>query len=506
LAARPACATFGGAWGRAITDDSAPPAGLSVAGVRIGIGLFQGVALYGLYASRVRLDPVAFGALWSAALLAPIAALGAVGAVRRGSLAAWIAAAALVPAAMGAYDRFVAADGHDGWPSPPTIAAAAAVLYILHHLIVPADRARRWRADYEQYFDEGWRDAVRLVLAALFVGALWLLLLLGAQLFRLIGLRFLEQLIRQPWFAFPLSTTAFAIATQLTDVSVNLVRGARALALTLLSWLGPVLTLITAGFLLALPFTGLKALWATRSATGLMLSASAALIILINANYQDGERPGFPPRALKWSTRIAAVILAPLVVIAAYGLMLRIGQYGLTPSRIYALACVLVAACYAVGYLWAAISRGTWMKPLETANWWSAQIAVGVVLLVFSPVFDPARLSVQSQVGRLRAGAFRRRRSTMPSSTSGPAAGAARPSTSWRGRRATPPGCLSPNRRGRSSNAAPDGPPRRSPQTTGRRPSSWWASPCRPASSPSRGATRKIRPATVPSARRPASP
>jgi hypothetical protein len=289
---------------------------------------------------------------------------------------------------------------------PPGVAFfTAATLFILHHLVVPADEQRRWRAPYDSYFDEGWKDAVRLALAAFFVGALWLLLWLGATLFNLIGLKFLEKLITKPWFAFPATTTFFALAVHLTDVRAGLVQGARTLLLSLLSWLLPVFAVIAAGFLLALPFTGLKPLWSTRSASGVMLSACAALVVLINATYQDGEREGFPPAALKWATRLAAVTLAPLTLVAMYGVYLRVAQHGLSPSRIYAIACLVIAASYAAGYVWASIARQPWMKRIEGTNWFTAHLAVAVLLLIFSPALDPMRISVASQLHRLRTGA-----------------------------------------------------------------------------------------------------
>jgi hypothetical protein len=46
------------------------------------------------------------------------------------------------------------------------------------------------------------------------------------------------------------------------------------------------------------------------------------------------------------------------------------------------------------------------MKQLELTNWVSAQIAVLVLLLIFSPLLDPARISVASQLHRLQSGAI----------------------------------------------------------------------------------------------------
>src|ERR1700741_5139912 len=235
-------------------EDDVQPAMRNALALRVGIGLAQGLALYGLHRSRLELQPIVFEALWLTACLAPIAALGAVGPLRRIALWAWLATAVLITAGLGAYGRFIEAD-EQPWPSPQLFIFTAAALFILHHLITPANAERRWRASYARYFDDGWKDAVRLVLATLFVGALWLLLQLGAALFHLIGLEFLRRLFEKAWFALPITTVFFAIAIHLTDVRIDLVRGARTLALTLLSWLLPVLTILTVGLLFALPFT-----------------------------------------------------------------------------------------------------------------------------------------------------------------------------------------------------------------------------------------------------------
>jgi hypothetical protein len=140
-------------------------------------------------------------------------------------------------------------------------------------------------------------------------------------------------------------------------------------------------------------------------AGGMLLAAAAALTVLINATYQDGAREGYPPLLLRWTATAAALLLFPLIVLAAYGIALRIGQYGLTPERIYAVACLVVGCAYAVGYAWAAVAPGRWMLRLERVNVTVAHLVVLILLLLFSPLVDPVRLSVGDQVGRLRSGA-----------------------------------------------------------------------------------------------------
>lgn len=382
---------------------------------RLATGLIQGGALYLLYrAAEVGMwpdtRPEVFGGLALAFGYAPAVLLAAVGRLKPLPLALWTAAAATALFLMGWHDvarRVIPENDQAPYLEFPVLAFGAAALFVAHHLILPAIRERRWRADYHAYFDVAWKAGVQLALSLGFTLAFWLLLQLGAALFDVIGVKAMTTLIRKAWFAIPVTCLAFALAVQLTDVRDGLIRGVRTVALMLLSWLLPVIALLTAGFLAALPFTGLERLWDTGSATALVLAAAAALIILINTAYQDGRPDNLPPAALRIATRIAGLLVAPLVGLAFWGLALRIGQHGLTPDRIIALACAVVGAVYAVGYLIAAVRPGGWMRPLETTNVAAGVLAVATILALFSPLLDPARLSVADQVARLERGAVR---------------------------------------------------------------------------------------------------
>jgi len=67
-----------------------------------------------------------------------------------------------------------------GHTSPEELVAAAhaacfamaltgAGLFITHYLILPADQEGRWIATYERYFDDAWKDGVRIALSLLFL-------------------------------------------------------------------------------------------------------------------------------------------------------------------------------------------------------------------------------------------------------------------------------------------------------------------------------------------------
>jgi hypothetical protein len=389
----------------------------SLAIIRAIVGLAQGAALYLLYdAAEAKVWPAtngqAFAPLVLTAVFVPTLAIAGLGNLRLRNFAIWIAAATIVASALGAYDIFHdptggvfdAAAATRIAPSPPLWLALAAGLAVTHTLIVSGDADRAWIAKYPRYFDVAWKHAVQIALAAAFVGALWILLIIGAALFELIGIRFFDELLRKPWFWIPVTTLAFALAIHVTDVQAAIVRGVRTLALTLLSWLLPLFAVIAIGFLAALLFTGLDPLWGTRHATYLVLLTAAALIVLINAAYQDGT-PEHSVALLLPSAGIgAALALTPLVAIAAYAVMLRVNQYGWTPERVIAAAGVVVAACYALGYGLAAIASRPWLRWLEMTNVVTAIVVVAVMLALSSPVADPARIAVADQVARLEAG------------------------------------------------------------------------------------------------------
>jgi hypothetical protein len=381
-----------------------------IGAMRIAIGVAAGLALWGLHeAADDRAwpagQPGVFGALAAVATFAPFVLLGGLAALRGRTLVLWSLAAAAVLALLGWHDmgRRDEIGGHL-WLSVELMAFGAGGLFVAHELVAAGDAERRLIARYPTYFETAWKHGVQIVLSAGFVGVFWLLLFLGASLFRVIGIRTIEEVIREPWFAFAATAGMFAAAIQLTDVRAGLIRGIRTVALTLLSWLLPVLAVLAAAFLLALPFTGLEPLWKTRSAAGILLSAAATLIVLINAAYQDGEPDGIVPIVLRGTTRLAAVLLAPLVVLSGYALWLRIGQYGLTPDRVVGIAFTAAGAVYAAGYAFAALRPGRWMRRLELTNLVAAFVVLALLLAIFTPLADPARLSVDNQMARLASG------------------------------------------------------------------------------------------------------
>lgn len=396
----------------------------AIPAVRLVTGFVQGVALCLLYSAAESgywpaTHGLVFAPLLLVACLVPIIVLNGAGNMRPRSLLIWAGAAAVVLAGLAMHDIARGADPGNGdvwrllldhpdgqaiWPSPLLLVFSIVGLFIAHALIVAGDGERRIIATYPAYFDAAWKHGVQLALSFLFVGLFWVVLELGAGLFKLIDIDLLQRLIAHRWFALPATTLALASALHVTDARANIVRGIRVLVLTLLSWLLPVMTLLVMGFLSSLPVTGLATLWATRFAASLLLASAAALVVLANAAYQDGDAQHVPPRVLRYAGSAASLLLLPLVVIAAYALSLRVAQHGWTTDRIIAVSCLVVAGCYALGYAWAALRPGPWLARVAPCNVVAAVVVLGVLLALFTPLADPARLSVASQMARLASG------------------------------------------------------------------------------------------------------
>lgn len=380
------------------------------------MGVAQGLVLRGLFEAAT--SPWAFdhapmfAALAATLVFAPLVLTTAFAHLRPVALAIWLTAVAVVCAGIGAYDLDrapLALSGPRSLPSPLAWLTLSAGLFVAHSLVLGGAADGRFIGRYRSYFDVSWKLGLQLLLAALCVGVFWSLLNLGNALFMLIRIRGLDRLIGNNWFIFALTMAVFHTALHITDVRTEITAMVRRLVGNLLSWLLPMMTLLVAIFVLALPATGLEPLWATRYASVTLLAGAANLVLLINAAYQDGAgvigEAG--PRLsviLRGAIGIAGLLLLPLTLCAGYAIALRVGQYGWTPDRIFVAAGVILAGCYATGYL-IAILRGGLLQPrIDATNIATAFVALALLLALFSPVADPARISVADQMRLLRSG------------------------------------------------------------------------------------------------------
>lgn len=253
--------------------------------------------------------------------------------------------------------------------------------------------------DYRPLYADAWNLPVIVGISQLFVGGAVLLAFLIAQLFSFIGLGFLKDLLENTWFMMPFVGLLEGVAIGVTRQREKAVLAARGIKMALLRVTAPVFAAAITIFVGAVMIRGFEGLLTDLSPVGTLTASGLVAIIMINAIVADEGRP---ENALFGGTaRLLGVVLLFLMMLAVYGLYLRIGAEGWTPSRIFATLVVGVTTLYAPTYAAAALAE-RWVI-LRQGN-----IAISGILLllgafVLTPLFKPLTWSAQSQVAMLEA-------------------------------------------------------------------------------------------------------
>src|SRR5690625_7990780 len=109
---------------------------------------------------------------------------------------------------------------------------------------------------------------------------------------------------------------------------------------------------------------------------------------------------------------VACIVLSIIALNALYALWLRIGQYGWSAPRRYAVLMMAVLFGYALGYALSVVRRyvrnrrggQAWLPGVRRVNVVMSLVVIGLVVLTHSPVNDPYRAAVASQTKRLDDG------------------------------------------------------------------------------------------------------
>lgn len=255
---------------------------------------------------------------------------------------------------------------------------------------------------YYSLFKLSWRNFIVFAESWLFVGIFWGILHLGASLFAILNITLFKDLLDQDWFVIPTLTFALSFAVILFRHIIHTADTIAAILQTLIKFLLPVLAIISIGFMATLPFTGLSTLWQTGSGSLILLWLQALTLFFVNAVYQD-EGNERPYRLFIHRLVFISIALLPVYsTISAYGLWLRIEQYGLTVERCSALLIWAILACFAFGYLFGIVKyRDAWLSVRCHVNVLMGKVVLVTALLINTPVLNFQSLSVNSQLARL---------------------------------------------------------------------------------------------------------
>jgi len=266
----------------------------------------------------------------------------------------------------------------------------------------------RWSTSYRAIHGHVWSDAICAAGSLAFVGASWLMLLLLAELFHLLKIDILKNLIDDGWFGWTWSGAAYGAALGVLRNELGIIGTLRRVVMTVLSLLAVPLAAGLALFLVAMVVSGPQVLWdATRSATPVLLACAAGAWVLANAILRDENESMSGNRVLRIAGLVLVLAVLPLTIFAAVSMGTRVAQHGLSPERLWALVAIAVAVAYGVAWLAAVVrgwNAGEWRERVRRANLHLAVVICGVALFLALPILDFGAISARQQLARLQSG------------------------------------------------------------------------------------------------------
>ncbi len=269
------------------------------------------------------------------------------------------------------------------------------------------DRSR-WATDYRAIHGHVWSDAICAAGSLAFVGASWLMLFLLSELFHLLKIDLLRDLMNEGWFGWSWSGAAFGAALGVLRNEAAIIGTLRRVVMTVLSLLAVPLAAGLALFLVAMVLSGPQVLWdATRSATPVLLTCAAGAWVLANAILRDEDAEMSGNRVLRIAGLMLVLAILPLTVFAAVSMGTRIAQHGLSPERLWGLIAIAVAVAYGFAWLVAMVrgwKAGEWRERVRRANLHLAVVVCGIALFLALPILDFGAISARQQIARLESG------------------------------------------------------------------------------------------------------
>jgi hypothetical protein len=267
----------------------------------------------------------------------------------------------------------------------------------------------RWATSYRAIHEQVWSDAICAAGSLAFVGASWLMLVLLSELFTLLKITFLREMMNEGWFGWTWSGAAFGAALGVLRNELGIIGTLRRVVMTVLSLLAVPLAAGLALFLVAMVVSGPQVLWeATRSATPVLLLCAAGAWVLANAILRDEDSAMSGNRVLRIAGLALVLSILPLTVFAAVSMGTRVAQHGLSPERLWGLVAIAVAVAYGFAWLVAVIrgwKAGEWRERVRRANLHLAVLICGVALFLALPILDFGAISARQQIARLQSGA-----------------------------------------------------------------------------------------------------
>ncbi len=301
---------------------------------------------------------------------------------------------------------WIGVSGSQGAITAQLVLASGASTFIAAFLFRAWREADGQGAAYLRLVDLSWINALTLAYLAMFAGVFWLMLVLWAQLFDVIGISFFKDLFGESEFQYPVTGLVVGFGLVMIRNRVRFISTVRSMCEALIRALLPLAAFILLIFLAMLPFTGVQPLWDTGRGSFLLLALAMLLLFFFNAEFggaEEGDK--LYPKPVQWLRNAAMVVLPVVLGIAAWGLMLRVTQYGWTVERYWALFFILSLGAFALTNAFLILRhRGVHGASLGRYNTGLAVVLAVALVLINTGLLDFRRLAADNQVARLEAG------------------------------------------------------------------------------------------------------
>ncbi|WP_420223715.1 DUF4153 domain-containing protein [Pigmentiphaga litoralis] len=376
--------------------------------LHVALGAAQGAGLWALIELADKSSASSYGPLLVALMYATAVAPSAWhfshdGFAQPRARIAFAVVMAMMFAALGAHAAPPAFQPvHDLFPVS-FLFVSALLAFVLVALACGVDMGAR-RIVYERLFDIAWRNAMLVAVAMAITGLFWLLVWSAASLMESIGLTVVERVVSHQAFQLPVTGAVLGLSIGLGLTRPEMHAMLRRFWFALTVWMLPVALVFSAVWVVALLFTGVDPLFATRRAALYLLWFCALAVKFVNVAFRfDGDTPAYRPglaRALQWLWLTIPVFLA----LAGWALLERTQQHGLTTERVWGGLVWILLTMYGLGYAMSLPRPGLWMRTVPSTNIAVAIVGVVLAAALISPVADTRKLVTGDQIRRLQQG------------------------------------------------------------------------------------------------------
>lgn len=300
-----------------------------------------------------------------------------------------------------------ALQGLDTWDQRDALRGYVLTLSGLLFLTLPWLQSRleagRW-GDFPSLFRLYWHNGLALLLSLLATGLSWLVLWLCASLFSLIGIDFFNTLFfDNRAFIHIFTGCIVAMTVTLCRSNPRLMLSVQHLLTLVATGLLPAVGAVMVLFMLALPGVGMEAISRQISGAGLLNTLCLLYLLLMALVWYPGrDAPPYMP--LMRRLLLGALLFAPVcALLAAWAVWLRVAQYGWTPDRLYAALITVVSLLWSVGYVISLVRQRRSDSDFSRTGKVVLMVAPLFMALVYTPILNPWRLSVHSQMARIEA-------------------------------------------------------------------------------------------------------